>query len=560
MNSPSRQHSILAIGGSDHDVNACVVRDGRVLVSIEEERISRLKYGLGGNLMAGLGREYVAQYAGLELNDFDEVVVDSILPPTACLGVRKRARPIDHHICHASSAYFTSGFPSAAILVVDNAGGLIEHDGVQGLQATTWYHARGHEIQPLGRVLSTNWKEGPSVGGLPYQRGDGDHSLGHFYKKITGALGFRFPHGAQPQDYYFPEDGITMGLAAYAPPLYVDHFLEFFEFLPEGRFKIWLNDGRFDGLLSKLIEGESANFERRAAVAASAQAALQRTLGHLIDHLLAVTGESRLCLAGGVAMNSSANGEILRRSDVKHLYVPPVPGDNGTALGAALWTAVRLAGGEVPSYSVYAGKTYEAREVEAAVQTIDSARYLVQSPGEAEMLPEVARLMHAGKVVAWFEGGSESGRRALGHRSILAPPQPADIRDYINAKVKHRQWFRPFAPVVPEEDAARYFEINQPSPYMQIVVRVRPEYRAALAAVTHVDGTARVQTVSEMQNPRLHGLLRAFEREAGIPVLLNTSFNGPGEPIVETPAEAVRSLGRMALDGLVLENWLVTPR
>ena len=552
-----RPRCILAIGGSDHDVNACVVRGAEVIVAIEEERISRKKYGIGGDLLQGLGRQYALRTAGVELEEIDDVVVDAILPKTATLAVRRRARPIDHHLCHASAAYFTSGFSSAAVIVVDNAGGLVEHEGQRALQATTWYHARGRDIHRLGQVVSTNWREGPYVAGAPYQMGDGDNSLGHFYKKVTGWLGFRFPRTAAADDFFFPEDGITMGLAAFAQPEFADRMLEHVEFLPQGQFRIRLNDGPFDALLAELLPTGAEDFGRRAAVAASAQKVLEMVLRHVAEHVLAVTGETRLCLGGGVAMNSVSNAVLLRETGVEQTYIPPVPGDNGTALGAALWTASRDADSPVPTYSVYSGAAYSEAAIESAVRLIDGERFAIVRLSEQSLLERTAELLHGGKVVAWFQGCSESGRRALGNRSILAAPQSHETRDHINSNVKQRQWFRPLAPVVTQEDACEYFEARQPSPYMQLVFTVRPEHRERLAAVTHVDGSARLQTVSEAQNPRLYRLLRVYQRRSAIPVLLNTSLNGRGEPIAETPAHAVDCLCRMPLDALVLDDRLV---
>lgn len=549
--------TILGIGGSDHDVHACVIRNGKVEVAIEEERLSRRKYGLGGNLMEGLGRRYVMERTGLELDQFDHVVIDAILPKTASLAVRKRAQPVDHHLCHAAAAWFTADFDSAAILVVDNAGGLIQRNGQSYLQATTWYQAQGREIRKLGEVGSTHWKEGPVLSGTPYQRGDGDHSLGHLYKKVTGALGFRFPRDAAADGFFFPEDGITMGLGAFAEPRYLDRLWEVVELLPEGQFRLWLNDGRLDAILAELLASGPEDFETRAAVAASAQELLHRVLCHVVDHLLSSTGETRLCLAGGVAMNSVANAEILRRTAVEQIHIPPVPGDNGTGIGAALWMATRNPEAPVPVYTVYGGGRYSNAEIDTALQRLAPDRFHIRRLEEDALVEQTAALLAQDKVIGWFAGGSENGRRALGNRSLLAAPHSAAMRDRINSQVKHRQWFRPFAPVVPEQDAATYFELTQGSPYMQLVFAVRPQWRTQLAAITHIDGTARVQTVNADQNPRLLKLLRAYQRVAGIPVLLNTSFNGRGEPIVETPRQAVDCLLRMPLDGLVLEDRLV---
>src|SRR5579862_4177389 len=214
--------TLLAVGGSDHDVNACLAVDGRIAIAIEEERLNRRKYGLGGNLLDGLGWRYcLAAAGGLRLADMEQVLADSILAPPALYAARRDAECLDHHLLHAASAFFTAPFDRAAVLVVDNAGVLYaEADGAEHLQATSWYLAEASDIRLLGRVGSTNWIEGPPVLGRPYQRSDGDHSLGHFYKKVTGALGFRYPDRAS-DGYFFPEDGVTMGLAAYGDDRFV---------------------------------------------------------------------------------------------------------------------------------------------------------------------------------------------------------------------------------------------------------------------------------------------------------------------------------------------------
>ena len=551
---------ILGLGGSDHDVHACVVEDGRVLVAIEEERLSRHKYGIGGNLLDGLARRYCLESTGIEPGEFDAIVVDEILPPTARLGVRKRSRSIDHHLAHAAAAWFPSGFEEGAVLVVDNAGGLRREGGREGLQATSWYRGEGDRIDLCGRVLSDNWSEGPSVLGQPYQRGDGDHSIGHLYKKVSGALGFRFelPDAGSP-GFFFPEDGVTMGLASYGDGRYVDELWEFAGLGEEGRYTLDLCSGRLDSLLESWLPPD-ADFDRRAAVAAAVQEVTTRLLAHLAQHAMEVAGTRNLCLSGGVAMNSVANGELLRRTSVENLYVPPMPADNGTAFGACLWTAARGESPPATVWSVYTGRSYSEEQVAEALAELPAERYRVEAPPVEELLREVCRGLASGQVVGWFEGGSECGRRALGHRSFLGDARSAEVRDRINRDVKHRQAFRPLAPVVPAELAAEWFAVSAPSPYMQLVHPVPPSRREELAGVTHVDGTARLQTLEREEHPRLHALLLEFGAATGVPVLINTSMNVRGEPMVESPAEAVRCLGNTGLDALVLERHLVVKR
>jgi carbamoyltransferase len=547
---------ILAVGGSDHDVNACLAANGRIVVAVEEERLNRRKYGLGGNLLDGLGWRYCLEAAGgLHLADMQHVLADSILAPPALYACRRDAERLDHHLLHAASAFFTAPFDRAAVLVADNAGDLYaEADGVARLQATSWYLAEGVEIRLLGRVGSSNWVEGPTVLGRAYQRGDGDHSLGHFYKKVTGALGFRYPPDHTASDYFFPEDGVTMGLAAYGDERFVAALWELVRLEQNGGYRLVLNDGRLDTILRQWL-GDGPDFATRAAVAAAAQEVLTRLLCHVVDHVLAVTGEDRICLAGGVAMNSAANGEVLRRTRARQIHIPPAPGDNGTAIGATLLHHAQATGARL-AYSVYGGRCYDAAVIDAALAPLEAQGHTTRRLPPDALLEEVAERLAAGQVVAWFEGGSESGRRALGHRSLLADPRRAEMRDRMNRVVKRRQIFRPFAPVVQQHRAGEFFALSQPSPYMQIIVPVHQKHQASLAAVTHVDGTARPQTVTESQHLRWYRLLDRFAGLTGVPVLLNTSLNLSGEPLVETPAEAVSTYLRAGIEALVMEDRL----
>jgi len=552
--------AVLGLGGSDHDVHACLAVDEAVAVFIEDERISRKKYGLGGNLLEGLSRRYCLEAGGLGLDDVGAVLRDDILAAPAYFPCRSRARRVDHHLCHAATAFHTSAFERAGILVVDNAGGLFrDDDGRDKLQATSWYLGEGRRIELLGRVGSTDWTDGPLFAGEPYQRGDGDHSIGHFYKKLSGALGFRFPRTAGRADFFFPEDGITMGLAAYGSLDVADRLADLFRLEADGRYAVTLTDGRIDALLDDLLP-EGSDFARMADVAAAGQEVLTRVMCHLVEHLVDATGETRICLGGGVAMNSSTNGEILKRTRATALHVPFAPGDNGTGLGAVLLEAAADADRPIPAASVYGGRRYGEAAIDAALARVATTRYAVDRPDEAALVEEVVQRLCDQQVVALFQGGSEGGRRALGHRSLLADPRRWAMRDHINHAVKRREFFRPFAPVVLAQDAGRYFETDQPSPFMQIVFGVRPEHRDSLGAVNHVDNSARIQTLEPGQVPRLEAFIRGFGARTGIPVLLNTSFNGPGEPMVETPGHAVAAMDRLGVDALVLEDRLVVRR
>lgn len=273
-----------------------------------------------------------------------------------------------------------------------------------------------------------------------------------------------------------------------------------------------------------------------------------------------LTQSSRLCLAGGVALNCVANGRIVRDGPFTQVFVTPTPGDDGQAVGKLLLEVRRRClPVDTTMRTAYYGPSYPAHEIDAAVQEACVGVEYCRLDAHA-LLPEVARRLAAGQVIGWWQGRSELGPRALGHRSILADPRRASMRDHINASVKGREWFRPLAPMVTEDRAGEFFELEQPSPFMAFAVGVRVDKRRLIPAVTHVDGSARVQTIRGDQDARCYELLQRFDEVAGVPVLLNTSFNRRGEPLVETPSDACRAFAEMRLDALVLENHLLVKR
>jgi carbamoyltransferase len=303
---------------------------------------------------------------------------------------------------------------------------------------------------------------------------------------------------------------------------------------------------------------------REEAVAASLQTVFEEAVFHVLNGLHEKTRVPRLCLAGGCAMNSVANGKIRERTPFREVYIQPAAGDNGTALGAAYWVWNRVL--EQPRGFVmrhgYWGPSFGPLEVGSALEArrseLESAGCAMSTIDDAEALCDwTAESIAAGQVVGWFQGAMEWGARALGNRSILADPRRADMRELINTKIKFRERFRPFAPSVLEESHADYFVDSVPDPFMMHVYPVRPEKRAVIPAVTHVDGSGRLQTVSRLSNPLYWRLIRAFERRTGVPVLLNTSFN-ENEPIVLQPSEALDCFLRTGMDALVLGNCVVT--
>ncbi|MFF2908925.1 carbamoyltransferase [Paenibacillus sp. NPDC057934] len=554
---------ILGLGGSDHDVSSCLVNEGRIVCAIEEERVTRKKYGFHSNLLLGHSRNYCLQAAGITTDDLELIVVDSILVPTAYFGVRnKSVVTLNHHMAHASSAFFPSPFEESAILIMDNAGDLVTYEGENGIETVTFAYGKENEITILDKVIAEQYKTSPiTFQGKPYQKGDPDDSLGHFYKIISHYCGFDF---LNEDSFYFTEDGKTMGLAPYGNNTYYEKLKSYVQLLPEGKIKIDLQSGTFETALQQIIQEDISKdeFQVKADIAYAGQAILEDAVIHLANALYEKTGCENLCIAGGVGLNSVANGKILKHTPFKQLYIQPASGDNGTSIGCALWghfvynqNPRKVKEGLYMEHA-YLGRSYSRDEV------MNSFDKFTELNIEAIEYPEeiAARWLANGKIIAWFQGGAEFGPRALGHRSILANPTLTHMKDEINHRVKFRESFRPFAPAVIAEKSREFFDINQETPFMLIVCDVLPDKRSVLPAITHVDGTARLQTVSKAGSPEFYRLIEFFGELTGVPVVLNTSFNVKGEPIVETPEDALRCFSNTNLDALIIDKFLVTKR
>lgn len=449
---------------------------------------------------------------------------------------------VPHHLAHAASAYYPSGFEDALVLVADGMGETESLTVAVGSQG---------KLDVLHRI--------PAL-----------HSLGTLYSVFTHYLGFLIA-----MDEYK-----VMGLAPYGDRRrYHDELMTMVRLGENGTFTIPLlarnrnlvERETYRGVLRALIEAlgparpPGAPIEQHHMdIAAGLQATLETCLLHVLSHFRAATGLRDLCFAGGVALNCTANGVIARSRLFDRVFVPPGAGDDGTAVGAALYLqANREPGTEIPRMGMpYWGESFTEAEIGQAVTAADgvSARRVDDFD---EIVTEVAGHVEAGRVVAWFQGGMEFGPRALGNRSIIADPRDARMRDHINGLIKQREDFRPFAPIVTEEDAAEYFEIRPGTEkqyaHMLFTTRTRAHHRLHLGAVTHVDGSARVQVVSRDGNPRMWALLNAFKARTGMPVLLNTSFNLRGQPIVRTPEIAVDTFLRGGLDYLVIGNHILAP-
>jgi carbamoyltransferase len=510
-------------------------------VSIGEDRTTRLKHPYHFPLR---GIDYCLRHFGLEsLQQVDWIATDYARLPrwlNSGPGYRKlehdylklnlrfpreRILILDHHDAHAASCYYPSGFDEAGVLIVDGMG--------SELNTQSAYHFRGDSV---------TWSE----------RGY-DWGIGRLYSLVTGGI---LPYG--PEKGY----GKVMGLAPYgrnAPGPVLD-------FLGEQRGMRTDYSAFFTRFpISRLTQTQVPHCRDRAQVmdhpypraAYEVQEECERQLIAFARHIHEQTGTRRLCISGGVALNGRANYEILRQTPIKEIWVQPGCSDTGIPFGLALWAyyqkVARPAGDARASVSMrhaYCGSPYDAAQIDATLE-----RYGVRH--RPENIEQTAAWLADGKIVAVFEGASEYGPRALGHRSILADPRREEMKDRLNTSVKFREPYRPYAPVVLREHVNEYFELDCDSPFMLIVADVRKEKRAVIPSVTHVDGTARVQTVTRADNGRYYELLEAFYRHTGVPVLLNTSFNVNREPIVETPIDALICAFGTSIDYLILEGRVI---
>jgi carbamoyltransferase len=560
-------HFALGVNIS-HDRSAVLTRDGQVLFGIAEERLDRNKHSIveatDGSFLNTIPRraiEYCLMAAGVSWDELDDVVVvgSVIYHPNRQLRnptieevagqlpevPTERITLLNHHLAHAAAAYFASPFDSAAILVADGAGNIAHQRrkrlfSLPDVEHTTIYSAAETKVVERAKICA----EAKAM-----------NSLGALYHLVTLHAGFgQF------------EEGKTMGLAAsgndsllplFRQAVHIDGLgysisPEFQPFDLKGR----LFHRAFAAHFGPPRQKDEPIRDQDREMAYAVQAVLEERMIELGRTIRETTGQTRLCYSGGVALNAVVNGRLSREAGFDDLFIVPCSGDDGTALGAALW-AWRVKRGGEKTWSMnhpFLGRTYSDREIERALSGFEG---MVQARRVSDPAFEAARMIADGAALGWFQGGSEIGPRALGHRSILADPRRADMKDRINEKIKRRESFRPFAPSVLEGRAVEYFDVQRPAPFMLETARVtRPE---AIPAVTHDDQMARLQTVNDGPENRLfYDLIRAFDSLTGVPVVLNTSFNQAGEPIVESPEDAVSCLTTSRLDALVIGDYLVT--
>jgi carbamoyltransferase len=587
---------ILGVSCFYHDAAAALLHDGSLTAAAEEERFSRVKhdYGFPRNAI-----QFCLDQAGIEGRDLDYVVffekpfrkfdrilmtalqtypqswkvfresmiswmTDKLWMRTTLqseLGVSKeKVLFCEHHLSHAASAYLCSPFDEAAILTVDGVGEWV---------TASYGVGRGNDIRLLKQI------EFP-------------HSIGLLYSAFTAFLGFEINEGEYK----------VMGMAPYGVPRYVDKVWKLVQQNTDGSFSLdmdsfcfhYSTDHTYNQKFVKLFgEPRPSNLQfftaetgfpkyfgsppgnyselcklnqHYADVAASIQQVTEELLLGMANNLYRETGIKRLCIAGGVGLNSVANARILKETPFEQLFVQPAAGDSGGALGAALW-AYNCLFGKPRNFTMqhaYWGRSDSDSEISDFLRQNGIPFRCFEN--DDELLDGVVERIIQGKVIGWSQGRFEWGPRALGNRSILADPRNPDMKDIVNAKIKFREPYRPFAPSVLSEYAEKYFDLPQakchhPARYMLYVVPVRESQRNTLPAITHVDGTGRLQTVFRDQSPRYYRLIERFGQATGVPVLLNTSFNLKGEPIVNTPANAFDTFSKSEMDSLVLENFLV---
>jgi carbamoyltransferase len=519
-----------------HDPGAALIRDGKLVCFVEEERLIRVKSARGHLPIHAIAA--CLDSAGLTIHDIDRVAHPGSSHPDMAgriaaylrhyFGHAPAVELVGHQEAHLASAFFGSGFPEAMCLSYDGYG------------------------DRLSAALAVGGPDGLRI----LETRDETNSLGLFYQAITSFLGFTIGEDEYKVMGLAAHGKARFDLSPFARPA-PDGYVVDPDFLRTDPPPLSIFEAYYGPALERLvgmpprIAGRPFGQEHRD-LAFAAQKTLEECAVRLVEHLHRLTGQRRLCLAGGVALNCVANMRLKSLPFVDELFVQPAASDRGLPLGAALLVAHRLGERIEPPPHAFLGPIRPDTAIEEALRTSNMPFRPCPDPEET-----AAEMIARGRVVAWYRGRSEFGPRALGHRSILADPRPAAMRDIVNAKIKFRESFRPFAPAVLAERASELFEMTGPSPYMTVTHPVRPEWQDRLGAITHVDGTARVQTVDRATLPEFHRLISAFAARTGVPAVMNTSFNVRGQPIVETPLDALATFAGSGIDALFLGPCLL---
>jgi len=573
---------ILGINAYHADASAAILVNGKLIAATEEERFTRTKHWAGFPLQAiafclkeagveleavnyiSIGRDpkakfakklafmlqspvSVLNYALNRLGNARKVAgiaeqLQALAPGLSLSQIQAKIQSVEHHRSHLASAFYPSPFDEAAILSIDGAG---------DFTTTMLAVGKGTQIQVLEDL-------------------DFPHSVGVFYSAMTQLLGFP----------YYGDEYKVMGLAPYGEPKYVEELRDVVKLIPGGLFElnlsyfqsphkgyVYYSDDHLplvkplygpalEALFGKARTKDEPLTQHHKDLAASVQRYTEEVIFHVLRYLHEKTGLTRVCIAGGVAQNSVANGKITRNTPFSEVYIPSAGHDAGISMGSAYWVQHRVAKQQRSEavFNANTGSHYSNAFIKAECERLGLAYR--ELPDEA-LYEKVVGCLTDGGVVGWFNGRAEFGPRALGGRSIIADPRRSDAKDILNAKIKRRESFRPFAPSILKEEVHAWFELDEPVPFMEKVFPIRVEKRAEIPAVTHADGSGRLQTVDAGVSPRYHGLISAFHRATGVPILLNTSFN-ENEPIVNAPAEAIDCYLRTSMDMLVMENIVLS--
>ena len=570
---------VLGINAYHADSSAAIFKDGKMIAATEEERFRRIKHWAG---FPSLAVEFCLQEAGITLAEVNHIAIGrdpkakflkklfffaknaatsfnfiqdrfQNLQNVASIEVelskisglreaeiKPKIHQVEHHRSHLASAFFASPFNESAILSIDGSG---------DFSTTMFAVGRGSKIEVIDSI-------------------DFPHSIGVFYTAFTQLLGFP----------YYGDEYKVMGLAPYGTPKYVAKLRDVVLWKKGGLFELNLDYFRsasqgyveyennipivhslFGEKMIKVFgpvrKKEEALTQYHKDIAASVQRFTEETIFHILKGLHERTGLTNVCIAGGVAQNSVANGKLTRNTPFKNVYIPSAGHDAGISMGAALYVYHHtLSQSRVePIYSAYTGAKFSNDEIEATLQSqnIEYTKY-----SDEELYDVASDRLIKGGVIGWFNGRAEFGPRALGARSILADPRRNDAKELLNSKIKRRESFRPFAPSILKEYVSEYFEVDDIVPFMEKVFPIRKEKQALIPAVTHADGSGRLQSVDAAISPAYHKLISAFYKKSGVPILLNTSFN-ENEPIVNTPQEALDCFLRTSMDMLVMENIII---
>jgi carbamoyltransferase len=570
---------VLGINAYHADSSAAIFRDGVMIAATEEERFRRIKHWAGFPTIAV---EFCLKEAGVTLAEVDHIAIGrdpkakfmkkmfffakhpfhslkfvkdrlgnskkvtgieeelSQLSGLNAETIKQKIHQVEHHRSHLASAFFASPFDEAAVLSIDGSG---------DFSTTMMAIGRGTQIEVIDSI-------------------DFPHSIGIYYTAFTQLLGF--PH--------YGDEYKVMGLAPYGEPKYVDKLRKVIKWKEGGLFELDLSYFRsatqgfiayennipiVPSLFGTKMEAEFDPARKKDEtltqdhkdLAASVQRFTEETIFHILKGLHKRTGLTKVCIAGGVAQNSVANGKLTRNTPFTEVYIPSAGHDAGISMGAAQYVYHHELNNKrvAPIYNAYTGARFSNDEIEAVLKAKNIA---YKKYSDEELYNKVAdRLIDAG-VIGWFSGRAEFGPRALGARSILADPRRNDAKELLNSKIKRRESFRPFAPSILKEHVAEYFEVDDIVPFMEKVFPIKKEKQASIPAVTHVDGTGRLQSVDKTVSPRYHQLIKTFFDKTGVPILLNTSFN-ENEPIVNSPSEALDCFLRTSMDMLVMENIIV---